>query len=338
MKAYRIDQYGTIDGLRLAERPTPEPGRGQLLVRVRACSLNYRDLLVVRGSYRNKLPPGLVPVSDGAGVVIAIGPEVTRFGVGDRVMGTFHDGWPDGALTAAIGRTDRGGGIDGMLAEEVLLSETGAVRIPDDLSFAEAATLPCAAVTAWHALLPFARALPGETVVTQGTGGVSVFALQFARLLGLRAIATSSSDAKLDRVRALGAAAVINYRSTPEWQDEVLRLTGGSGADIVVEVGGPGTFARSMAAAAPGGRIAVIGLLSGPGEPVDPLTILRRRLRLQGILVGSTAMFEAMTRAIVAGGIRPVIDRAFPFEAAADAYRHLESGSHFGKVVITTGD
>ena len=221
-----------------------------------------------------------------------------------------------------------------MLADYVVMSQEGAVPVPAHLSFEEAATLPCAALTAWNALVTFGRAAPGETVLTQGTGGVSIFALQFARVLGLRVIATSSTEAKLARVRALGAAETINYRDVPEWQDEARRLTGRAGVDLVVEVGGPGTFRRSMDATRLGGRIAVIGLLSGVGEQVDPLTILRRRLTVGGILVGSTAMFEAMNRAVALHAIRPVIDRVFPFDEALAAYRHMEAAGHFGKIVI----
>ena len=334
MKTYRIAEYGSIDGLRLEDAPEPVAGRGQILVRVRACSLNYRDLMVVSGRYGGAMPTGLVPLSDGAGEVVAVGDGVSRFRPGDRVAGCFFDNWQDGALTVPLQKTARGGGIDGMLAEYVAMSEGGAVAIPDGLSFEEAATLPCAALTAWHALVPFGRVLPGETVLTQGTGGVSIFAIQFARLLGARVIATSSTEEKLERARALGATDTINYRAHPEWQEEAKARRGGAGADLVVEVGGPGTFGRSMLAASPGGRIAVIGLLSGPGERVDPLLILRRRLRIEGILVGSTAMFEAMNRAIEAGGIRPVIDRVFPFDAAPDAFRHLEAARHVGKIVI----
>ena len=334
MKAYRIAAYGSIDGLEPFEADTPEPGHGQILVRVRACSLNYRDLIMVKGQYGGDPKPGLIPLSDGAGEVVAVGDGVGRFKPGDRVAGCFFDLWQGGPLTVALQKTARGGAIDGMLADEVVLSEGGAVAIPDGMSFAEAATLPCAGLTAWHALFGFGGLRPGETVLTQGTGGVSVFAIQFASRLGARVIATSSSDAKLERARALGAAETINYRSHPEWQEEVRRLTG-DGADLVIEVGGPGTFGRSMLAARPGGRIAVIGLLSGPGERIDPLLILRRRLRMEGILVGSTDQFEAMNRAIGSWEIRPVIDRVFPFEAARDAYAHLEAQRHLGKVVIS---
>ena len=334
MKLYRIGAAGSIDGLELRDEAEPTPAHGQIGVRVRACSLNYRDLMMVKGQYRGTRPDGLVPLSDGAGEVVSVGPGVTRFAAGDRVAGCFFDKWTGGALTHALEATARGGAIHGMLAEHVVLSEEGAVRVPAHLSYAEAATLPCAALTAWNALVTFGRASAGETVLTQGTGGVSIFAVQFARILGLRVVATSSSDGKLERVRALGASDLINYVATPEWQGEVKRATDGVGVDLAVEVGGPGTFARSMEATRPGGRIAVIGLLSGPGERIDPLTILRRRLSVGGILVGSTEMFEAMNRAIALHAIRPVIDRVFAFDEAPAAYRHLEAAGHFGKIVI----
>ncbi len=336
MQAYRIAAYGSIDGLERFETDEPRPGFGQILVRIRACSLNYRDLLVVKGAYGGEAKPGLVPLSDGAGEVVSVGDGVTRFKPGDRVAGGFFDAWQGGPLTTSAGRTARGGGgFGGVLAEHVAMSEQGAVGIPDDLSFEEAATLPCAALTAWHALVPFGQVMPGEIVLTQGTGGVSVFAVLFAKLLGARVFATSSSDQKLERVRDLGADETINYRAHPEWHEEVKRRAGGLGAALVVEVGGPGTFGRSMLAAARGGRIAVIGLLSGAGETIDPLLILRRMLRVEGLLVGSTTMFEAMNRAIASGGVKPVIDRVFPFDEAKQAYAHLEGQNHFGKVVVS---
>lgn len=334
MKLYRIAKAGSIDALELCDEPEPTPSFGQILVRVHACSLNYRDLMVVKGQYGGAKPDRLVPLSDGAGEVVAVGDGVTRFRVGDRVAGCFFDGWTGGALTGALEKTARGGARHGMLAQYVVLSEGGAVLVPPHLSFEEAATLPCAALTAWHALVPFGRVAPGEIVLTQGTGGVSIFAVQFARAMGAKVIATSSTDEKLERVRGLGAAETINYRAHAEWQDEAKRLTGRVGVDLTVEVGGPGTFARSMQATRSGGRIAVIGLLSGPGGTIDPLTILLRRLKVEGVLVGSTEMFEAMNRAIALHGIRPVIDRVFPFADVREAYRHMEAAAHFGKIVI----
>ncbi len=337
MKLSRSAAKNGIDDLRMTEADEPRPRPREILVRVRACSLNYRDLMAVKGVYPAVKSGPVVPLSDGAGEVVALGEGVTRFSAGDRVMGCFFDRWQGGSLTSALERTARGGFLDGMLAEYVALSEEGAVRVPEHLSWEEAATLPCAAVTAWHALLPFGQVGPGETVLTQGTGGVSIFAVQLAKAAGARVIATSSSDEKLERVRALGADEVINYKRTPDWEREARALSGKIGADLVVEVGGPGTFARSMEATRTGGRIAVIGLLSGPGEKIDPLTILRRRLRVGGILVGSTEMFEAMNRAISAHRIKPVVDRVFGFAEAAAAYRHMEGASHLGKIVISVG-
>jgi len=334
MKLYRITEATGIEALALQEGAQPEPRAGEILVRMRAFSLNYRDLMIVQGRYPGHVSTPLVPLSDGAGEVVAVGDGVTRFSPGDRVASCFFGDWLDGALTTQQAGTARGGAAQGVLSEYAVLEERGAVRLPDHLSFEEGATLPCAALTAWHALVPYGRIATGETVLVQGTGGVSLFALQFARGLGAHVIATSSSDEKLERLRALGVEGTINYRSTPEWQDEVRRLTDKTGVDLVVEVGGSGTLGRSMQAARTGGKIAVIGVLTGANE-VDPVAILGRRLSLQGIMVGSTTMFEAMNRAIEATTLRPVIDRVFGFDEVQAAYRHLESGRHFGKVVIS---
>ena len=334
MKLYRIPKPSDVEALTLCEAPLPEPGPFQVRVRVRATSLNYRDLMVVRGSYgRGGLPADLIPLSDGAGEIAAIGPGATRFAVGDRVAGIFMQRWLDGGITPEAAASALGGGIDGMLAEAVVLHEDGLVRIPDHLSFEEAATLPCAAVTAWHALVPSGNLRPGETVLVQGTGGVSIFALQFAAMMGARVIATSSSDEKLERAKALGADTLINYRSTPEWQTAVLAATGGRGVDLVVEVGGAGTLPRSVQAVRMGGRIGLIGVLTGRAD-MNPMPIMGKSVTLQGIYVGSRAMFEAMNRAIALHALRPVIDRVFDFDAAPDAYRHLIAAGHVGKVVI----
>lgn len=335
MKCYVIPSPKGIDSLSLVDRPDPVPGPRQVLVRVRASSLNYRDLITVEGSYARAAPkPDLIPLSDGAGEVVAVGPGVTRIKVGDRVAGCFMQKWPGGAIDDAAFASAMGGAIDGMLTELAVLEEDGAVRLPQGLSFEEGATLPCAAVTAWHALVEIGELKAGDLVLVQGSGGVSIFALQLARLFGARVIATSGSPAKAERLRSMGAEAVVDYRATPDWDTEVLKLTGGRGVDLTVEVGGAGTLPRSFMATRIAGRIAVIGLLTGPGAQVDPMPILRRNLRVQGLYVGNRQMFEALNRAIEAGRLKPVIDKVFPFAAAKDAYRHLKSQNHFGKIVI----
>jgi NADPH:quinone reductase-like Zn-dependent oxidoreductase len=334
MKCYVIPAPNGIDSLKLVERPDPTPGPRQVLVRVRATSLNYRDLLTIEAQYARSAPkPDLIPLSDGAGEVVAVGPGVSRFKVGDRVAGCFMQKWTGGPISDSPMASAMGGAIDGMLTERAVLEEDGAVLLPSGLSFEEGATLPCAAVTAWHALVEIGNIKAGDTVLVQGSGGVSIFALQLARMSGARVIATSSSPAKAERLRKMGAEAVIDYRATPDWDKEAMKLTAGRGADIIVEVGGAGTLPRSFLAARTGGTIAVIGLLSGMAT-LDPMPILRRNLRVQGLYVGSTQMFEAMNRAIEAAGLKPVIDTVFPFAGAKEAYRHLKSQNHFGKIVI----
>ncbi len=333
MRIYEVrDRFG-IDSLTVAESPEPAPGPGQVLVHVRALSLNYRDLLVVKGQYNPKIKLPFTPFSDGAGVVAKVGDGVTRVKAGDRVAGIFMQDWLEGGISDAKARSALGGGGPGMLAEAVVLPENGVVKVPEHLSDEEAATLPCAAVTAWHALMTHHGAGPGESVVILGTGGVSLFALQFARMVGACVIATSSSDEKLGRVKSLGAAEGINYRTTPEWDERVRELTGKVGVDHVVEVGGAGTLPRSLRAVRTGGHIALIGILSGTGD-VNPLPILMKNVRVQGIYVGSRAMFEAMNRAIALHRMKPVIDRVFPFAEAREALRHMEGARHFGKIVL----
>ena len=333
MRAWRfVDGFG-FDNLRIVDLPEAAPGPGQALVQVRACSLNFRDLVVTKGGYGRAVKAPLTPLSDGAGEVIAVGEGVTRVKPGDRVCGIFMQRWLSGPPDDDKAASAMGGAINGMLAEQVCLNAEGLVRFPDHLSFTEAATLPCAAVTAWNALFRSGNLTPGESVVVQGTGGVSVFALQFAALAGARVIATSSSDQKLERVRALGAVAGINYRTTPEWDKPVKELTNGIGADHIVEVGGGGTLPASIRAARRGGHIALIGVVAGTAE-VDTRPVFLKSLRVHGIYVGSREMFEEMNRAISAHQLRPVVDRVFAFDQAIDAMRYLETGAHFGKVCL----
>jgi NADPH:quinone reductase-like Zn-dependent oxidoreductase len=332
MKAYEIRDAFGIDGLAVSDRPDPEPGPGQVVIKTRAVSLNFRDLLVVKGEYNKKLPLPMVPCSDCAGEVASVGAGVTKVKPGDRVAGIFMQTWIEGDLTESKARSALGGAIGGVLAESVVLHENGLVKIPAHLSFEEAATLPCAAVTAWHALISEGRLKPGDTVVTLGSGGVSLFALQFARLTGARVIATSSSDEKLSKLCGLGASDGINYKTTPDWDKRVRELTG-AGADHIVEVGGAGTLPKSVKAVRTGGTISLIGNVAGGGE-FNPLPLLMKNVRLQGIFVGSREMFEAMNRAIETHGLRPVVDRVFPFSEAREAMHYMEHGAHFGKICI----
>ena len=334
MRAYEIRDAAGVEGVVLnTERPTPDAGWGEIKVRVRAASLNYRDLMVAKGAYRGGSKPNVIPLSDGAGEVVGLGSDTSRFKVGDRVAGAFLPDWTAGAIAGERVARARGGSLDGMLAEYVVLPETGAVRFPERLSFEEAATLPCAGLTAWNAVVETARIRAGETVLLLGTGGVSLFALQFAKLHGARVLLTSSSDAKLARARELGADETINYRETPDWDKRVADLTDGRGVDLVVEVGGPATLERSIRSTRVGGTVAMIGVVSGSGQ-IDPRPLISRAVRLQGLFVGSRDMFAAMNAAIAASRLKPVIDSVFPFERAREAYARLQSGSHFGKVVV----
>jgi NADPH:quinone reductase-like Zn-dependent oxidoreductase len=334
MKAYQFAYTTGPDALKLVELPEPKPSRGRVLVRVRATSLNYRDLLVSDGRY-GKVALPLIPLSDGAGEIVALGEGVTRWKTGDRVAGTFFQGWPSGPFRREIANTALGGALNGMLAEYVALSADGVVTIPSHLSFEQAATLPCAALTAWQALVFRGNISADETVLLLGTGGVSIFALQFAKMHGARVILTSSSDEKLARARALGADETINYRSTPDWEKEVYRLTGEAGVDQVVEVGGAGTFVKSLRSIQPGGQVHLVGGVSGFTADVPLTEIIRKLVSVRGIYVGSRAMFEAMNRAVALHQTRPVIDRVFPFADAPAAYKYQQSGRHFGKVVIS---
>ena len=338
MRVYQLPKAGRIEDLTATTAPRPVAAHGRAVVRLRAASLNYRDLMIVKNQYGREARPGLVPVSDGAGEVVEVGPGVTRVKVGDRVAGIFHQGWIGGEISDAMAGTALGGDLDGVLCEYRAFDENGLVHLPDGLSFDEGAALPCAAVTAWNALMCGRRPVrPGDTVLTLGTGGVSVFAAQFAVAAGATVIGTTSSDAKRDRLRQLGATETVNYKAMPDWDKEVLRLTGGRGVDVVVEVGGAGTLPKSLRAVRRGGEVSVIGLLTGGGGEINPLVLIPRAATMRGIYVGSREMFQDMNRAIVAQAIRPVIDRTFDFGQVHDAYRHLESGSHFGKVVVRMG-
>ena len=337
MRAFEIQNQFGLDSLKLADRADPVPAQGQIVIRVLAASLNYRDLLMVKGMYNPKQSLPLIPLSDGVGVVEAIGPGVSRFAIGDRVAGVFAQTWIAGDPPADVRLHTLGGPIDGMLAEKAVLSEAGAIHVPEHLTDEQAATLPCAGVTAWCALMELGRTGPGDTVLLQGTGGVSIFGLQFAKLAGARVIITSSSDKKLERCKQLGADDVINYKSTPDWENRVRELTGGRGADHIVEVGGADTFAKSLKAVRIGGRVSVIGILSGVQAPTELTALLMRRVTVQGIFVGSRTTFEAMNRAIAAARLVPIVDRVIAFESAIDAFRTMEDSTHFGKLVIRIG-
>lgn len=336
MKAWIIKAGSTsFDGLSQVELPKPSAGAGEILVAMKAASLNFRDLLVPLGRYfGGPVPRDLIPLSDGAGEVVAVGTGVTRFKVGDRVCGTFFRNYVDGP-PAAVERPALGSPVDGVLAEFVVFNEQDAVRMPDNLTFIEASTLPCAGVTAWHALMVAGRPVkPGDNVLVLGTGGVSLQALQLARAAGARVLVTSSDDNKLARARHLGASGLINYKTTPEWHTEVMKLTNGHGADCVVEVGGAGTLKSSMLSLAYAGKIAMIGVLSGFQGDTNPHPVMLKGGNMHGIFVGNRAMFEQMNRAIEANDIHPVIDRVFNFEQTVEALTHMQSQAHFGKIVI----
>jgi NADPH:quinone reductase-like Zn-dependent oxidoreductase len=337
MKVVEIREQFGLERLVVSERPEPAPGPGQVALRMRAASLNYRDLLMVRGHYDPKQRLPLVPCSDGVGEIVGVGHGVDRVGPGDRVCPIFAQRWIGGGPTRAKQRSTLGGPLDGTLAEVMVLDAEGVVRVPDHLTDEEAAALPCAGVTAWNALATHGGVTAGDTVLVQGTGGVSIFALQFASALGARVIVTSSSDEKLEQARALGAWGTINYAATPEWGREAHALTDGEGVDLVVEVGGAGTLAQSLAALGFGGRIALIGILSGVRCNVDLIPILMRQIRVQGVFVGSRDDFEAMNRAVAVHGLRPPVSRIFPMEDARAALEFLASGQHFGKVCVRVG-
>jgi NADPH:quinone reductase-like Zn-dependent oxidoreductase len=333
MKAIEIrDSFG-VDSLKLVERPAPSAGPGQVLLKMKAFSINYRDLLVVDGVGRWKPPLGRIPISDGVGVVTAVGNRVSRVNVGDRVAPIFYPRWLEGKVAAdKMGHALGGAAADGVLAEYTVFDETSVVRVPAHLSDAEAATLPCAGVTAWSALLTFGNITPGDSVVVFGTGGVSIFALQFARFCGARVILTSSSDQKLERAKELGAAATINYKAKTDWPKLVVKLTNGVGADYVVDTAGG--LKEAIAVLRLGGAVAFVGLLRGMTGEVDLVTFMGKSARIEAVDVGSREMFEAMNRAIEFHAMRPVIDHVFGFTELREALRYLKEGRHFGKVCL----
>lgn len=333
MKAYQLQATKSFDDLKQVQLSTPQPQINEVLVQVKAVSLNYRDLLVAQGSYPGIQLP-LIPCSDGAGEVVAIGTGVTRVQVGDRVAGCFFQDWQEGRLTQQKTKSALGGSINGLLSEYVVLNQAGVVILPHHLTYIEGATLPCAAVTAWQALVVRGGLRAGETILLLGTGGVSIFALQFAKMLGAKVIITSSSEQKLAQALALGADLTINYRHFPDWEKQVFELTNRQGVDQVIEVGGAGTLEKSLRSVRVGGRISLIGVLAGAGE-VNHAQILRKSIDINGIYVGSRDMFAEMNRAIELHKLRPVIDQVFDFTAVPEAYQHLQSGAHFGKVVVS---
>lgn len=334
MKAFTTLGDG-IDGLELRELPVPEPEADEILVKMAAASLNFRDLLVVKGVGGWRPPSPRIPVSDGAGEVVAVGQSVSRFRQGERVNGIFLPQWLDGELTSEKYILPLGGAAaDGVLAEYVIFKEEAALKIPGNLSSVEAATLPVAALTAWHAITRRSRVRRGDTVVIQGTGGVSLFATQFVSALGCLPIVTSSSDEKLEKVRALGASFTINYKKFPDWEEQVLELTGGVGADHVIEVVGGENLNRSLKAVKVSGTISFIGLMAGLSAPINTYQFVTRNVRIHGIETGSREMFEEMNRFIESNRLKPVVDRTFAFGETREALKYLESGAHFGKVAI----
>lgn len=335
MKCVEIAATTGIEGLRIAERPTPKVGPGQVLVRVRAASLNYRDAMILSGNYVRGVSLPRIPLSDGAGEIVEVGPGVTRVKEGDRVCGTFFQHWITGPVFPEIQNAALGGTAEGVLTEYALLDGEGVIRFPEHLSFAEAATLPCAGLTAWHGLFEAGGLRAGDTALLLGTGGVSVFGMQFARAAGARAVITSSSDEKLARAKDLGASATINYAKNANWAAMAREQTDGRGVDAVLDVAGGESTKGALEALRHGGHLAIIGGRSGPGGALDRRFILQKGLRVSGINVGSRAMFEAMNRAITVAGLKPVVDRSYDIADSVQAYRDFLTGKHFGKIVIT---
>jgi len=336
MRALNVSEPWGLDQLKVVDVPDPMPGPGEVLVRMRAVSLNYRDLLMVGGIYGRapSMAGAITPFSDGCGMVEAIGPGVTRFAVGDRVATLFFQGWISGPPTLEKLSTSLGYPIPGAGRELGVFSQEGLSKVPDFLTDQQVATLPCAALTAWRGLFEDARLKPGDTVVLQGTGGVSIFGLQFAHAAGLRTLITSSSDEKLQRAKALGADHLVNYRQEEEWSKPVRAATGGVGADLILEVGGGGTIEQSMRAVKIGGHIAIIGVVAGAGNPFNPAGLIGNSAKMQGLSVGSREAFEAMCRAIDQHRIQPVVDKVFPWTEARAAFQAMQGGEHFGKIVL----
>lgn len=334
MRAYRFETFGSLEGLHVREEADPKPQRGEVLVRVKAVSLNYRDIAIPLGRYPRKSVPGLIPVSDAAGEVVEIGAGVKAFAVGDRVIGAFHPRWFGGEMPSTIQSDSYGAESDGWLCDLKAVSQEAVVRMPKALSCEEGSTLPCAGLTAWTALTGPAPIRAGHTVLVMGSGGVSLFALQLARAVGATVIATTSNAAKAERLKALGAAEIVNYADDPEWGKTVRALTGGRGVDRVVEVGGPGTIAQSLQAVAVGGEIASIGFLSTENPGIDFFQLKGSGASFRNITVGDRAGLLELTRVVAATGLKPVIDRVFTFDQAKEAFNHLKSGAHLGKVVI----
>ena len=337
MKAYEVQEFG-IDNLTVVDRETPEPKGGEVLVKFHAASLNYRDVMVVSGTYNPKMKRPAVPLSDGAGEITAVGDDVTKWKVGDRVMPIFAQRWLDGDSSEEKRRTSLGAGLpwDGVLREYGTFSQESVVRIPEHLSYEEAATLPCAALTAWNAVEFSGKVKPGESVLTLGTGGVSIFAAQFAKLSGARVISTSGSNEKIEKLQSLGITETVNYREREDWDKAVVEITGKPGVDHVVEVGGAGTLAKSINAVRIGGHVAMIGALTGAAG-FNPTTVFMKAIRLQGIYTGPRSMFEDMNKAIGVNQMRPVIDRVFEFDEVNEALKYMETGAHFVKIVVKIG-
>ncbi len=332
MRTYEIVSDGGVDALALNERQSPQPGASEILVSIRASSINYRDLSTIEDPVSRGIEYPLIPNSDGAGEVIGVGAGVSRFKIGDRVAGCFFQNWSDGRVSAEAIASAMGGSVDGVLAEQVVFNEAGAVHIPAHMSFEEASTLPCAGLTAWNCLVEQGGLKAGNTALLLGTGGVSIVGLQIAKMMGARAIVTSSSDEKLARAKELGADELINYRHNPAWETQALEMTNGNGVDVTIETGGGGTLEKTMTATRIGGTISLIGVLTG--GTINPTTIMRKSIRLQGVYVGNRRMFEDMNAAFTLNKIHPVIDRVFDFEDARSAYHAMRAAGHFGKLVV----